>query len=98
MWHTRFQDTCIAAQTGDGQPWSCIVFAQQKITCLALARLLKACERHLDFLKTSDFMGFGGKHAALSQTIQVRSCLSSRDHHASCLDWSPDVTRSASIL
>ena len=98
MWHLRLQDACIAAQTRLGQPWSCIVFAQQKITCLALARLLKACERHLDFLKSSDFMGFGGKHAALSQTIQVQSCPSSRDYHASCRGRSPDVKRSASML
>ena len=91
--HT-FQDACIAAQTKDGQPWSCIVFAQQKITCLALARLLKACERHLDFLKCSSFMGFGGKHTALSQTIQVRPCLSSSERYGR----RPDVTRSAGRL
>jgi len=67
----RLQAACLNAQLEVGEPWSCIIFAEQKIACLALGQLLKACQSNLGFLRVSELMGFGDRVATLSQRSGV---------------------------
>ena len=67
----QWQAACLKAQLRVGDPWSCIIFAEQKIVCLALAQLLRACEANLGFLRVSELMGFGDRVATLSQRSGV---------------------------
>lgn len=75
IWHLFFQEPQARSQSQAAEKWSCFVFAEQKITCLALSRLMKACEGQLPFIRCESLMGFGGQLAALSQSIAVRTTL-----------------------
>lgn len=51
--------------------WSCIIFAEQKFVCLALDRLLAACQPSFGYLKSASLMGYGGSVSALSLSVAV---------------------------
>ncbi len=71
------QGKCEAADVPGSTPWSCIIFTEQKISCMALSRLFAACKAHLTFLRPAELMGYGDTRAGLSHTSAVRPFLPS---------------------
>lgn len=83
----------VPGQASSMQRWCCLVFAEQKVTCLALARLLQACEVGLGGLKTDFLMGFSGSMSALSLNSAVRFFLALSEPRTMCHSFSRILRR-----
>lgn len=81
-----------------GPPWSCIIFAEQKIACLAIASLLEACQEMLGFLQCAHLMGAGDRLASLSQSITVCTFEASPCNTCEAYSPSPPVTGACILL
>lgn len=65
------QEKAHSASDTAGVQWSCIIFAEQKVVCFAISRLLQACQDQLSFLRVTKIMGASGKIPGFAQPIPV---------------------------